>query len=162
MRHVTHLYLLGLLFALMLWGSVPNAYAQSIDPESFKPMTAQQFKQRLPGQTLIGEYRHLRERSKTFNFTEKHFADGTTDYTEGPIHSKGVWYTLGKNKICYKYPNDPDMGGYVSCFWVYEQNKCFYGYGLSEMTLKGPRRFEDWVARWVIKGSGGSCDEAIG
>ncbi len=130
--------------------------------KSFKPLNAERFMQILPGNTLLGEYRFLRERSNTYNFTEKHYADGTTDYREGDIREKGIWYTLGNNKICYKYPESKEMGGYISCFWVYEHDKCFYGYSISEMTLNGPRNFNDWVARWIIKGSGGSCDEAVG
>ena len=128
----------------------------------FQPMTKQDYEHLLPDQTLIGEYRFLRERSKTYNFTEKHNADGTTDYHEGPIHANGVWYTLGRHKICYKYPNSPEMGQGISCFWVYNQEGCYYGYGFNNMTLHGPRKLEDWSARWILKGSGKSCDEAIG
>ena len=132
------------------------------DKKTFTPVSAQEFHKLLPGKTLIGEYRFLRERSKTFNFSETHYGNGTTDYREGPIRSKGIWYTLGKNKICYKYPDDPDMGHEISCFWVYDQNGCYYGYGFDSMTLNGPKRFEDWTARWVVKGSGKSCDEVVG
>ena len=129
--------------------------------KKYSPITAEQFKQFLPGNTIAGEYRQMRERTKTYAFSEKHNADGTTDYTEGPVKSKGLWYTLSRHKICYKYPNDPNMGPQISCFWVYKQDTCYYGYALDAMTLRGPRRFEDWSARWVVKGSGGTCDAPV-
>ena len=143
-------------------GLAGESRAAEADNKTYTPLSAEDYHRLLPGHTLIGEYRFLRERTKTFNFTEAHHADGTTDYREGPIRAKGVWYTLGKHKVCYKYPNQPDMGDGISCFWVYNQNGCYYGYSFDSMTLHGPRRFEDWTARWVIKGSGKSCDEAIG
>lgn len=142
-----------------------TALAGEGDEEKYSAITAEQFKKMLPGNTITGEYRFMRERTKTFSFSEEHHADGTTDYTEGPVKSKGVWYTLtsrAKNhKICYKYPNDPDMGGGISCFWVYKQDTCYYGYSIQNMSLKGPRNFEDWSARWVVKGSGGTCDAPV-
>ena len=149
-------------FIILLGLGINAPLLQAGESKTFKPLTAERFKEMLPGKTLLGEYRQLRERSNTFNFSEKHYADGTTDYQEGELREKGVWYTLGDNKICYKYPESKIMGGYVSCFWVYEDSKCFYGYGLNEMTLNGPRNFNDWTARWVIKGEGGTCDEAVG
>ncbi len=103
----------------------------------------------------------MRERTKTYNFSEFHHPDGTTDYVEGPVKSRGIWYTLGKHKICYKYPNDANMGTGISCFWVYKQDTCYYSYGIDAMSLNGPRRFEDWGARWIIKNTGGSCDEPV-
>ncbi len=102
----------------------------------------------------------MRARTKTYKFTEAHTESGTTAYKEGPIETNGIWYTLGENKVCYKYPNQPEMGG-TSCFWVYNDDGCYYGYGLSEMTLTGPRSFDDWSARWVIDGSHNSCDAPI-
>ena len=129
--------------------------------KDYAPITAEQLKQLLTGNTITGEYRFMRERTKTYNFSELHHPDGTTDYEEGPVKSKGVWYTLGKHKICYKYPNDPNMDTGISCFWVYKQDTCYYSYTRDAMSLKGPRRFEDWGARWIIKGSGGSCDEPV-
>lgn len=129
--------------------------------KKYTPLTSKQFKKMLPGNTISGEYRQMRERTKTYNFSEKHHKNGTTDYTEGPITAKGVWYTLGTYKICYKYPNDENMGPQISCFWVYKQDTCFYGYSIGNMTLKGPRSYDDWSARWIVKGSGGSCDAPV-
>ena len=116
----------------------------------------------MPGKTIKGEYRFLRERSETFNFSESHKADGTTNYIEGAIDVNGIWYTLGENKICYDYPENPGMG--PSCFWVYksaEPENCYYGFGLANMTLSGPGDFNNWTARWIIEGSGGSCEAPV-
>lgn len=135
--------------------------ADTSDNKEYTPMTAEQFQKMLPGNTITGEYRQMRERTKTYNFSEIHHKDGTTNYAEGPIRSKGIWYTLGNQKICYQYPDDENMGAGTSCFFVYKQDTCYYGYSIRVMTLKGPRRFEDWSARWVVKGSGGTCDAPI-
>ena len=140
---------------------VTAAAAENKAQNAYEAMTAEKFKKLLPGKTLLGEYRYMRERSKTYNFRETHHANGTTDYIEGPIKSKGKWYTLSTHKICYTYPDDPDMGGNISCFWVYNNDGCYYGYSRREMTLKGPRSYNDWSARWIIKGSGKSCDAAV-
>ncbi len=129
--------------------------------KTYEQLSRNEYVKLLPGKTIKGEYRFMRERTKTFNFAEEHFADGTTNYREGTLNEKGVWYPLGKQKICYKYPDSPAMGGNTNCFWVYESEKCYYGYSISEMTLKGPRDYNDWVARWVMKGTGGSCDTPV-
>lgn len=136
---------------------------QAFAVDSYEPLTAAQMNKLLPGNTIKGEYRYLRERTKTFNFREAHHDDGTTSYIEGPVKETGRWYTLGDRKICYKYPDNPQMG--ISCFWVYEntesKSQCYYGYGVANMTLKGPRNYDNWTARWVIEGSGGTCNEPI-
>jgi len=134
---------------------------ETADKGKYAPITAEQFQYMLPGKTITGEYRQMRERTKTYNFSEAHYKDGTTDYAEGPIRAKGIWYVLGKQKICYKYPEAENMVAGASCFWVYKQDTCYYGYSIGAMTLGGPRRFEDWSARWIVKGSGGTCDAPI-
>ena len=148
-------------FGTVIGGLLCSSTAFSMD--DYQPLTAEKMQTLLPGNTIKGEYRFLRERTKTFNFRESHYANGTTDYIEGPVRENGVWYTLGETKICYKYPDNPAMR--ISCFWVYEnvesKSKCYYGYGIQGMTLKGPRNFDDWTARWVIEGTGGSCNEPV-
>ena len=129
--------------------------------KDYAPIPSAQIRQLLNGKTIIGEYRFMRERTKTYNFSEFHHKDGRTDYVEGPVKSTGIWYTLGTNKICYKYPDDPNMGNGISCFWVYKQDTSYYSYGRDAMSLTGPRKFTDWGARWIIKGNGGSCDEPV-
>lgn len=147
---------------LCLWGALPGSSAFAGD--GYQPLTVQQMNELLPGQTIKGEYRILRERSQTFNFREVHYADGTTKYIEGAITENGKWYTLGERKVCYSYPENPKM--LTSCFWVYKssgaQDECYYGYGLNTMTPKGPNSFDDWTARWVVEGKGGSCRAPIG
>ncbi len=150
-----------LMIVLYFCTAITASAGEADNAKQYAPITAPQFQILLPGNTIIGEYRQMRERTKTYNFSEKHNKDGTTDYFEGSLKSKGVWYTLGKQKICYKYPNDENMGAGISCFWVYKQDTCYYGYGIAAMTLNGPRRFEDWSARWILKGSGGTCDAPI-
>jgi hypothetical protein len=132
--------------------------------DSYAPLTATEMDALLPGSTIKGEYRTLRQRSQTFNFSETHHDDGTTQYKEGDFLENGLWYTLGDRKICYKYPENPEM--LTSCFWVYksvdDKDGCYYGYGLANMSLRGPRNFNDWTARWIIEGSGSSCDAPVG
>lgn len=140
------------------------ASAQTSDTPAheYTPLMKGDYKTLLTGKTITGEYRYLREQTKTYDFSETHFADGTTDYREGQIRSKGIWYVLGEQKICYKYPNDKNMGDGTTCVWVYKSENCYYGYSLNQMSLNGPRNYDNWMARWVIKGSGGYCAAATG
>jgi len=128
----------------------------------FAQITKQKYNKLLPGHSITGEYRYMRERTKTYRFKELHNADGSTNYEEGDIKAKGQWFTVGEQKICYKYPDHPEMGGGTSCFWVYLSEGCYYGYGITEMSINGPRAFEDWSARWVIEGSGQTCAAPVG
>jgi hypothetical protein len=150
-----------LLSLLLVFAFATPAFAEDIIKN--QPLSAQDMEKLLPGKTIKGEYRFLRQRTKTFNFRETHYADGITAYEEGALKVAGRWYTLGERKICYKYPDEPDMG--ISCFWVYKSNDgsgdCYYGYGVQSMTPKGPRRYADWSARWIVEGTGGSCREPV-
>ncbi|PHR91323.1 MAG: hypothetical protein COA69_12490 [Robiginitomaculum sp.] len=131
------------------------AYAD--DEPEYVPLNKSQYEKLLSGHVIKGEYRFMRERTKTFRFSELHRADGTTDYKEGKLRIKGIWYTVGERKVCYKYPGSVVMGGSISCFWVYKSEDCYYGYNIGQMSLNGPRNYNDWAARWVLEGSGGSC-----
>lgn len=142
---------------IMLLSVLCGVVAYAEDEADYTPLTKSQYEKLLPGHTINGEYRFMRARTKTFSFTELHHADGTTDYTEGGRTTKGIWYTLGQQKVCYKYPGNVEMGGGISCFWVYKSEDCYYGYNIGQMGLNGPRSYNDWVARWIIDGSGGSC-----
>ncbi len=144
---------ISLLFAICI---LPLSAAAESEPE-YLPLTKNQYEKLLPGKTITGEYRFMRERTRTYNFSEKHYANGTTDYVEGRIKARGQWYALGERKVCYKYKKDSEMGGQTSCFWVYKSDGCYYGYSISEMTLSGPRDYNDWAARWIIDGSRASC-----
>ena len=146
-------------FALMLaltFAAVPASAGE------FTQITKEKYNELLPGHAIKGEYRFMRARTETYRFKEFHNADGSTNYVEGDIKATGQWFTVGAQKICYKYPGHPEMGGGTSCFWVYLSEGCYYGYGITEMTLSGPRDYEDWSARWVIEGSGQTCAAPIG
>ena len=148
-----------ILFAFSL--ALPAHTGWSLE-KSYAQISSQQFNRLLPGKTIKGEYRYLRERTQTFNFKEAHYADGTTLYTEGKMRERGQWYTLGDYKICYKYPSSPLLSG-THCFWVYKSERCYYGYSISSMSYRGvPRNYDDWSARWIIEGDGGSCDVPVG
>lgn len=155
MKHIS-LITITFLFSLLA------APASADNTSGYTALGKAAYHKLLHGTTIKGEYRHIRQRTKTYNFTEHHNADGTTDYTEGKIKAKGLWYTVGDDKICYKYPNEKQMGNQTSCFWVYESEGCYYGYSLNAMTLKGPRNYNDWSARWILSGSGNSCAAPLG
>ena len=165
MHSLKYSLFVGLLFLAILLPAY--AFAQDTPEQAksgegeYSPIEKNQFRDLLIGKTIVGEYRFMRERTKTYNFRELHNKDGTTDYREGHIKTKGTWYVLGERKICYKYQRNSEMGGQTSCFWVYESGGCYYGYGLSEMNLERPRDYNDWVARWVLKGSGASCSAPV-
>ena len=115
---------------------------------------------------MIGEYRNYRDITRTYNYTEDHHADGTTDYVEGRKKEDGRWKVIGDDKVCYKYPNSRYYTR-TYCFFVYDDDGCYYKFAPSDMTLKrGPKNWDRWSSRAVRKGakgsSAGSCDAPIG
>lgn len=128
---------------------------------NFETISAAEFKKIIPGKTIVGEYRFLRARTNTYNFSEHHTTDGRSIYKEGSEVQNGKWYVLGQRKVCYKYDRGTEMAG-VHCFWVFRDSGCYYSYGLSQMKIdQTPRDYNNWVARWVIKGSGATCTAPI-
>ena len=109
---------------------------------------------------MIGEYRSVRDRTQTSNYTEFHFDDGSTDYKEGPQVEKGIWNLVGQDKVCYRYP---ESSSYTQtyCFFVYESDGCYYKYSLYAMGLNGPVNYDYWSSRAIRKGSGKSCAAPI-
>lgn len=145
-----------LMVSLVLFCSInTSSWAQS--SEQYHPLMKADIQALLPGKTIVGEYKFLRGDAQTYDFTEKHFADGTTHYTDDKAKAIGVWYTLGDRKVCYRYLESEAMGTQISCFWIYQLEKCYYGYSAAQMTLSGPTNYDDWIARWIIKGTGGQC-----
>ena len=110
---------------------------------------------------MIGEYREYRDLTHTYNFTEYHHADGTTDYTEGNKKLDGRWKIIGGDKICYTYPHSHYYDS-TYCFFVFKQDKCYYKFSLRQMTLHGPRNWNRWSSRAVRKGDGGACGDGVG
>lgn len=111
---------------------------------------------------VFSEYHNFKGiNNKTYDFTEFHFEDGTTDYTEiGSKTEKGKWKIIGGDKICYKYPRTEAFPE-TYCFFIYQQDKCYYQYDISAMTIRGPRSWDLWTARFVRKGDGGICGEPV-
>ncbi len=110
---------------------------------------------------MIGEYREFRDITRTYNYTEFHYTDGTTDYIEGRKHEKGVWKIIGDDKICYKYPKSKYYTG-TYCFFVFKSDGCYYQFAPRNMSLHGPRNWNKWSSRAIRKGSGGTCAEPVG
>jgi hypothetical protein len=106
--------------------------------------------------TMIGEYRAYRTKTETYNYTEFHREDGSTDYFEGDRLEKGVWTLVGDDKICYRYPGS-DYYLQTYCFFVFNVEGCYYKFSLGQMTLRGPRNWDRWSSRAIRKGSGASC-----
>ena len=111
---------------------------------------------------MVGEYQEYRDITRTYNYTEDHHADGTTDYTEGRKEEDGRWAIIGSDKICYKYPRSRYYTR-TYCFFVFNVDGCYYKFTAQEMTLKrGPKNWDRWSSRAVRKGAGGSCDIPVG
>jgi len=144
------------LFLSIAFGSV--AFANN-DAE-YKQMLGDDLKAVFNNTMMIGEYRAVRDHSKTNNYTEFHFDDGSTDYIEGPQKEKGIWNLVGPDKVCYRYP---ESSSYTQtyCFFVYEDNGCYYKYSLQAMGLNGPRNYDYWSSRAIRKGSGKTCAAPI-
>lgn len=121
--------------------------------------------------TIYSEYRrHKGMHNKSFDFTEHHNTNGTTDYTElGSPTEQGIWNIIGDNKICYRYPAS-EHPQRIHCFFIFKDGKCYYNYAASAMrpimkqnTIQfQPRSWDRWIARFVRKGDGGSCGGDVG
>lgn len=114
---------------------------------------------------MVGEYRQFREKTKTSNYTEYHFKDGNTDYREGALSEKGIWYILADEKICYKYPQSVYYPS-IYCFFVYKNDKCYYKYSLHNMRIVGlnayrPYSWDAWSSRAIRKGTHGTCNTPV-
>ena len=96
-------------------------------------------------------------------FAEHHNSNGTTDYKEpGVPTAAGQWSLEGDDKICYKYPGIDELNG-THCFFVfYGGNGCYYNFGRRAMSPSGPRNWDAWTSRFVIKGEGGTCGAWVG
>jgi len=106
--------------------------------------------------TMIGEYRLYRTETETYNYTEFHSKDGSTDYIEGDQLEKGIWTLIGDDKICYRYPRS-DYYTQKYCFFVFNVEGCYYKFSLRQMSIRGPRNWDRWSSRAIRKGSGKSC-----
>jgi len=134
--------------------------ANANNDTEFKQMLGDDLRAVFNNTMMIGEYRAVRDRTKTNNYTEFHFDDGSTDYKEGPQKEKGIWTLVGPDKVCYRYP---DSSSYTQtyCFFVYESDGCYYKYSLQAMGLRGPRNYDYWSSRAIRNGSGKSCAAPI-
>lgn len=112
---------------------------------------------------VLSEYRNFKGiHENGYDFTEFHHRNGTTSYTEiGAKTERGLWKIIGEDKICYTYPNT-DAFTQTYCFFVYQQDKCYYNYSLNAMTIHGPRNWSLWTSRFVREGDGGSCADPVG
>jgi len=139
-----------------------NNEAQSkLKKSGYTQMTGEQLRAVFSDTTMIGEYREYRDVTRTYSYTEKHNADGTTDYIEGRKKEDGRWKIIGDDKICYKYPHSRYYTR-TYCFFVYEVEGCYYKYSPDNMTLKrGPKNLDRWNSRAVRKGAGGTCGDAL-
>lgn len=114
------------------------------------------------GKTAIGEYHSANGGIKNDRFTELHKPDGHTDYIElGQRTENGLWWLVGDNRICYRYPGN-EVFNRTYCFFVFKREDCYYNYSFGAMGLKGPRNADWWTSRFVIKGDGGSCNAPVG
>ena len=151
-KHIV-ISLLAVLAAILL---TEIAGAQE-NTRQFKQLKGEALRAVFSGALMTGEYRDYREQTKTFRYTELHRANGTTDYKEGKtLTMPGIWTIVGSDKICYKYPKS-GAPKRTHCFFVFAHDKCYYKYGLWQMTLRGPRDWDIWTSRALVKGDGGSC-----
>lgn len=111
--------------------------------------------------TVIAEYQSTNGGIEHYRYKETHHSDGTTDYVEqGAPLIKGEWNIIGDDKVCYKYKGN-QVFNQTYCFFVYQNDKCYYVYGLNAMTVKGPRSWDFWTSRFVREGDGGTCEAPI-
>ena len=132
--------------------------ASNAQAGEFTKLTSEEIHKVLDKNTIVGHARNSVGNTSPYTFSEEHFSDGTVLVIAPKFNfkEKGVWYTLGDNKVCYKYPSSNDYPS-ATCIWVYEAKGCYYTYGLKRMTVSGPKDYDDWSGRWIIEGSGKSC-----
>ena len=74
------------------------------------------------GVTHKGQYRFLREATKTFAFTETTRTDGTLTHRQGAEILSGIW-NIDEDRICYTYDR---IWTYPVCFEIYKSGTCYY------------------------------------
>lgn len=144
----------------LVFAFVPVALASANNDPGFKQLLGDDLKAIFNDTMMIGEYRAYRDKTKTNDYTEFHYKDGSTDYKEGPQNERGIWNIVGQDKICYRYPESA-FYTQTYCFFVYEAEGCYYKYSLQAMGLGGPRSYDYWSSRAFRKGSGKSCTAPI-
>ncbi|MCF6219976.1 MAG: hypothetical protein L3J65_02590 [Robiginitomaculum sp.] len=145
----------------ILWGLSPGT-ARANNSGSFTQMKGDALRAVFTDTMMVGEYRQYRDLTRTFNYTEFHSKDGTTDYVEGRKKEDGRWKIIGNEKICYKYPGSRYYSQ-TYCFYVFNADGCYYKFTPENMTLnRNPRNRNRWSSRAVRKGAGGTCDEPVG
>ncbi len=146
----------ALMTVFMFAGQLVNA-----DEAQSRPITGEALHKLLLDKTVISEYRDTTGGIKTYQFSEHHNGDGSTDYIElGQAPVKGLWELVGDDKVCYRYPKTPRFTD-TYCFIVYKIDSCYYSYNTRSMTVNGPRNWDFWTSRFVVKGDGGSCADAV-
>ena len=156
-------YILRTAASLALVFSLPILPAFATQPKqnsAYQQLKGKALRDVFADTMMLGEYRVYRDITRTYNYTEFHHANGTTDYVEGKKKLDGRWKIIGDDKICYKYPHSQYYDS-TYCFFVFKQDKCYYKFSLEQMTLHGPRNWNRWSSRAVRKGDGGSCGDEV-
>jgi hypothetical protein len=138
--------------------------ADTQESPHFQQITGEALQAVFEDTIMLGEYRLFRDTSKSYAYSEHHFAVGTTAYKEGAQDvQKGLWKIVGDDKICYRYPNSENYTQ-IYCFLVYVTQGCYYKYSPLDMVADRqntgafrPRNWDMWTSRAVRKGSGASC-----
>jgi len=153
--------LVATVLTVFVWtGFSPIAYANNLGGSA--PLKGVDLRAVFSDTTMVGEYQEYRDITRTYNYTELHHADGTTDYVEGRKKEYGRWKIIGGDKICYKYPRSRYYTR-TYCFFVFNVDGCYYKFTPQNMTLgRGPKNWGKWSSRAVRKGTGARCDAPIG
>lgn len=161
MKHIlTAFPLAALPLAAILIGVALPAHANNTSAGA--QVTGEDLRAVFSDTVMVGEYQEYRDITRTFNYTESHHADGTSDYAEGRKKEDGRWKIIGEDKICYKYPRSRYYTR-TYCFFVFNVDGCYYKFTPQNMTInRGPRNWDRWSSRAVRKGAGGSCNVPVG
>jgi len=146
-------------WATVLLAAAPPAHADE-QADQFTHLTGEALKTAYTGAMMDGEFRKYYTSLRTKDYTEKHYENGTTDYTVGARFLNGEWEIKGGDKLCYKYPKSKKLTR-TYCFAVYEFDGCYYKYPLRNMSSGGPINWDNWSTRAVRKGSGRTCKPMV-
>ncbi|MEP6343666.1 MAG: hypothetical protein ABJ275_10145 [Maricaulaceae bacterium] len=94
----------------------------NVIPDTAKKLDGAGLRSLFSDVTHKGQYRFLREATKTFAFVETTRADGTLTHRQGQEILSGIW-NINSDQICYTYDQ---IWTYPVCFNIYKSGTCYY------------------------------------
>ena len=118
---------------------------------SFRQLLGEEMMAAYQNKTLEGIYasyvQAMKNDEEPVTFTEFHHDNATTTYEHRGLTSfktTGV-YIVRKDRMCYMY-NDPGNVVGRFCFYVFEQDNCYYHFSVQEPLPVKAKDFDNWTS----------------